>query len=235
MNDTMGPNGLVPSFLVFGVLPRFPFLHTTLPNQIQRMRALQAGRTEMETVVSELRVRQAMLSKIPRCVDTILKPGDLVRVYRETDKKYVGPYPVIRVDGKQVYLFINGKEVQHGVHQILPAKEYDRITKGEEQIGTLYAMIKQFTSRPIHSCIKPYSAHIVEILKPSDPRSHSKEAKEAKLREIEGLINKGTWKVVIEDEVPENANILTGHFVVCLLYTSPSPRDQRGSRMPSSA
>ena len=24
-------------------------------------------------------------------------------------------------------------------------------------------------------------------------------------------------------------------FIVCLLYTSPSPRDQRGSRMPSSA
>ena len=26
-----------------------------------------------------------------------------------------------------------------------------------------------------------------------------------------------------------------GLFDVCLLYTSPSPRDQRGSRMPSSA
>ena len=26
-----------------------------------------------------------------------------------------------------------------------------------------------------------------------------------------------------------------GHFIGCLLYTSPSPRDQRGSRMPSSA
>ena len=26
-----------------------------------------------------------------------------------------------------------------------------------------------------------------------------------------------------------------GLYVVCLLYTSPSPRDQRGSRMPSSA
>ena len=25
------------------------------------------------------------------------------------------------------------------------------------------------------------------------------------------------------------------HYDVCLLYTSPSPRDQRGSRMPSSA
>ena len=27
----------------------------------------------------------------------------------------------------------------------------------------------------------------------------------------------------------------TAEFTVCLLYTSPSPRDQRGSRMPSSA
>ena len=25
------------------------------------------------------------------------------------------------------------------------------------------------------------------------------------------------------------------HYTPCLLYTSPSPRDQRGSRMPSSA
>ena len=27
----------------------------------------------------------------------------------------------------------------------------------------------------------------------------------------------------------------TGEYILCLLYTSPSPRDQRGSRMPSSA
>ena len=28
---------------------------------------------------------------------------------------------------------------------------------------------------------------------------------------------------------------LFGNYIACLLYTSPSPRDQRGSRMPSSA
>ena len=31
------------------------------------------------------------------------------------------------------------------------------------------------------------------------------------------------------------ANRAFAHFRCCLLYTSPSPRDQRGSRMPSSA
>ena len=34
-------------------------------------------------------------------------------------------------------------------------------------------------------------------------------------------------------ELPHYAGINT--FMNCLLYTSPSPRDQRGSRMPSSA
>ena len=29
--------------------------------------------------------------------------------------------------------------------------------------------------------------------------------------------------------------VVEQHHMVCLLYTSPSPRDQRGSRMPSSA
>ena len=34
-----------------------------------------------------------------------------------------------------------------------------------------------------------------------------------------------------EEEEKNKKNV----FIVCLLYTSPSPRDQRGSRMPSSA
>ena len=38
-----------------------------------------------------------------------------------------------------------------------------------------------------------------------------------------------TWQTVAE------APLELHHFQPCLLYTSPSPRDQRGSRMPSSA
>ena len=30
-------------------------------------------------------------------------------------------------------------------------------------------------------------------------------------------------------------NLINSEYDACLLYTSPSPRDQRGSRMPSSA
>ena len=38
----------------------------------------------------------------------------------------------------------------------------------------------------------------------------------------------------LEKDMAEHTINATGNYV-CLLYTSPSPRDQRGSRMPSSA
>ena len=37
------------------------------------------------------------------------------------------------------------------------------------------------------------------------------------------------------EEIKNSLRSLNGQYMDCLLYTSPSPRDQRGSRMPSSA
>ena len=50
-------------------------------------------------------------------------------------------------------------------------------------------------------------------------------------------ISMGIWNAVGgRDEIETNNGVahLLEHMA-CLLYTSPSPRDQRGSRMPSSA
>ena len=44
------------------------------------------------------------------------------------------------------------------------------------------------------------------------------------------------WIAPVEVMTPGEAAALNKAFAqACLLYTSPSPRDQRGSRMPSSA
>ena len=46
------------------------------------------------------------------------------------------------------------------------------------------------------------------------------------------------WKVLLDGVIDgrlDGAHMLAGQPLACLLYTSPSPRDQRGSRMPSSA
>ena len=46
------------------------------------------------------------------------------------------------------------------------------------------------------------------------------------------------WRLTAEDDANQDAdgnNWTATTYGTCLLYTSPSPRDQRGSRMPSSA
>ena len=56
--------------------------------------------------------------------------------------------------------------------------------------------------------------------------------------EITSVIVRGSTKmsVRLEDEFQVDLRVVPkDSFGACLLYTSPSPRDQRGSRMPSSA
>lgn len=65
-NDTLGPDGHVPSRLVYGVDPSFPVVNARLPAQRERMKALETAKKEMATVTAELRIQQALRSKLPR-------------------------------------------------------------------------------------------------------------------------------------------------------------------------
>lgn len=97
LNDTMGPNGLVPTLLVYGMLPRLPVAESDFPDQQACMRALPVSRREMETIVAQLRINQALRARISAAANYIISPGDLIRVFRETDRKIHGPYTVLRV------------------------------------------------------------------------------------------------------------------------------------------
>ena len=50
------------------------------------------------------------------------------------------------------------------------------------------------------------------------------------------LTNSDEVAIVLNNEVTSSkARVIDGHIYICLLYTSPSPRDPKTSRMPSSA
>ena len=49
------------------------------------------------------------------------------------------------------------------------------------------------------------------------------------------ITNQGEIDKLKQKNKDKLVKIESDHTVACLLYTSPSPRDQRGSRMPSSA
>lgn len=52
INGTMGPNGIVPSLLVSGPIPKFPYQSNMNPKQTERFEAVKLARPEMETIVA---------------------------------------------------------------------------------------------------------------------------------------------------------------------------------------
>ena len=68
------------------------------------MESLSAARMEMATISAEQRIRTALVSHLPRNADLKIEVGEKARVFRETYKRYTGPFFVIRVDGKQAFV-----------------------------------------------------------------------------------------------------------------------------------
>jgi hypothetical protein len=79
MNDTIGTEGLVPTLLVFGIVPRLS-ADGSLPNQPECMLAMGGARREVDTIVSELRIKIALSSETPPGAIRVYIPGELVYV-----------------------------------------------------------------------------------------------------------------------------------------------------------
>ena len=61
-----------------------------------------------------------------------------------------------------------------------------------------------------------YPVHVTEIIEKGDHRYGNSKMKDAMQKEIQGLLEKGTCRVVIRKEVPNNSNRLGGRFVLAI-------------------
>lgn len=105
IKDTAGPSGLVPTLLVFGVLPRIPLMPKDLPDHNRRMRALAEAYKEMTRISHRARLSTALRSNVPAAADMSYEIGDEVLMYRENPvAKWTGLYVVRNVRGKMLTL-----------------------------------------------------------------------------------------------------------------------------------
>ena len=54
------------------------------------------------------------------------------------------------------------------------------------------------------------------MLQPGDPRGDSLHFQEAKRKEMEGSLKRGTWKLILRDEVTQDANVMDGRFALAI-------------------
>ncbi|EED22562.1 conserved hypothetical protein [Talaromyces stipitatus ATCC 10500] len=103
INDTAGPDGIVPTVLVFGAYPRLTLDSPPSALTIRRAQAMKKAMAELRKAVAERKVNDALNTRNgPIITETLnLPPGADVKVWRE-GKGWTGPHKLISVNGHDV-------------------------------------------------------------------------------------------------------------------------------------
>lgn len=87
LNDTLGPEGLIPSMMVFGTVPTFTSIEGGQKTQKERMKVIWTAKAKMERMTADLRIKTALKAKIPPATQFDFIPRQTVRVFRERSKR----------------------------------------------------------------------------------------------------------------------------------------------------
>lgn len=101
MNDSAGPQRLVPILSIFEVMPRIPVVPSELPEQISRMAAMHSARKEMAAVIAKEVLSTAIRANVPAETMRNIKVGSDVLGFREKpEDKCIRPFKLIKIDEK---------------------------------------------------------------------------------------------------------------------------------------
>ena len=133
LNNTANPQGLIPTLLVFGCIPKIPLgnIKHLCPTQRERCAAMESAQKEMEVRVAEQRLKLASKLRTKERTMFNIMPGTDVLVYREKSKQWESPFKLISYDGYKTAKVRMGKEVEP--FSVTAVKEY---LKETEQLGT---------------------------------------------------------------------------------------------------
>ena len=101
INDTAGPDGLVPTLLVFGTYPRLT-TDEIAPSISQRAAAVKRAMKEVSAIHAKRQINDAL--KARNGPDTLelhdhsMEPGSKIIVWREHEKAWRGPYRLLKMD-----------------------------------------------------------------------------------------------------------------------------------------
>jgi Reverse transcriptase (RNA-dependent DNA polymerase) len=204
-NETLGPEGIVPVTLVFGIISP---IGTKQPKQPEMLQAIISAGREMRDIMAQLNVNRALRRDVTVAADTVFAPGDLVLVFREDPEGFSGPFTVQNIVSKTVFARNDQGEVKpFSCTQVKPFRQiYDPQTKATEVFTRMFSSI----AAGIHQTF------VTEVIRPSDTRSFDTKMKAAKQKQIRGLLERGTFKIVLRNDIPKGANKLGGRYVLTI-------------------
>ncbi|KAK6218082.1 hypothetical protein QIS74_02513 [Colletotrichum tabaci] len=112
INDTAGPDGVVPTLLVFGAYPRLTHDSPPSPDIVQRAAAVRKASEAIKKLHATRKVNDALAARTGPDTSAlkVAEIGSLVRVWREKGG-WSGPCRLLAVDGENCTVDANGARV----------------------------------------------------------------------------------------------------------------------------
>ncbi|KAI1798510.1 putative transposase [Daldinia bambusicola] len=126
VNDTAGPDGLVPTLLVFGAYPKLAETSPSAHSVAERAAAIKRAMEEVRKLKMKRQVDEALgMRNGPNTLSTLELPlQSKVRVFRE-NKGWKGPYRLVGRDGETCVVEINNRPVKFRTTVVKPYHEDD--------------------------------------------------------------------------------------------------------------
>ena len=223
VNDTAGPNGLVPTLLVYGALPRMVEYDAPSPTVAQRSAALKKAMAEIQKMRAKRQVTEALKTRNGPSTTEIhdLTINSDVLVWREGNTgqpgSWEGPYKLVAINGEDCVLalprgnttfrstsvkpFYVPDESTIEVDPLEPERDNQDLEDEDVIVVDASPAVKRGRGRP-----RKY-ADVTLFLQDDVDYETSRQA------EITGLLEKGVFTVTSRADVPEGIRIFNSRFV----------------------
>ena len=234
VNDTAGPDGLVPTLLVFGAYPRMHAIDPPAPTIIQRAAAVEKAMSKVRKHYAERQVADALNTRNGPVVSPLhdLPLNSNVLVWREGNAGHVGtwtgPFKLLGIDGETCKVNLPSGPTEFRSTTIKPylieePHNSDHSERTEDQDIDQPSVINQddlltpsiIERRPVRSRRLPsryQNMADVSIYLQNEP-APSLSFVESRRKEINGLWEKGVFEVVPVTKIPEGIRIFNSRFV----------------------
>lgn len=224
MNDTLGPNGVVPSSLVFGEHPQVFTRSETPPPRAtldERAKIATEARQEMERYMARVRTDRALRHAVPPAADQTYEKDDKVLVWRENIVsgrigEWVGPFDVDGWDPQKKLVYI--KDVKTGPSRPFNIAQVRKYLSAEMTAHTHVLEIAASLRRMSHEATSNHTSDVMltEVLDRDDPRANTKAMNDAIKKEVDGLMKRKAFKIVKRKDIPKGANVIPLKLVLAL-------------------
>jgi hypothetical protein len=242
LNDTAGPDGLVPTLLVFGAYPRMTELDAPSPTVTQRANAVKKAMAEIRKLRAERQVADALNMRNGPKTDAVhdLPPNSPVLVWREGNTgqagHWDGPYNLLTVEGEtctvklpsgptsfrstvvKPYLQLESTESDPEIDpkpQDDPKPQEPEVDRTAQPLQEAAPQLvpKRGRGRPRKYPLLTAMADITIYLQDDYLQDDATQFSASRQKELAGLLEKGVFKITKLADVPQGVRLFNSRFV----------------------